>query len=169
MRINQMESGTMRARGSRSAFLIPAILLALALLAAPGAPAAWAVAPVNANWRGLAIKGYDPVAYFEEGKPVQGKAEHAFSWMGASWHFASARNRDLFRADPGRYAPQYGGYCAWAVSQGYTADIDPAAWRIVNGKLYLNYDKAIQEKWAKDIPGHIAKADTNWPDILKKK
>lgn len=146
-----------------------ALLLALALLAGPPAQAAWAAAPVNASWRGLAIKGHDPVAYFEEGKPAEGRPEHAFSWMGAAWRFASARNKEAFQADPGRYAPQYGGYCAWAVSQGYTADIDPAAWKVVNGKLYLNYSQDVQKNWAKDIPGHIAKADKNWPGVLGKK
>ncbi|MEK6709163.1 MAG: YHS domain-containing (seleno)protein [Nitrospinota bacterium] len=109
------------------------------------------------------------VAYFEEGKPVQGKAEHALAWMNATWRFASAKNRETFQADPGRYAPRYGGYCAWAVSQGYTADIDPAAWKIVNGRLYLNYSKSVQKDWEADIPGHIARADKNWPEILKKK
>lgn len=166
MGINQMESGTVRSRGLRSGFLILASLLALALLAAPAARAA---APVNVARGNLALRGHDPVAYFEEGKPVRGRAEHAFSWMGAAWRFASAKNRELFRADPGRYAPQYGGYCAWAVSHGYTADIDPAAWRIVDGKLYLNYSRPVQRDWEKDIPGHIAKADKNWPGVLEKK
>lgn len=161
-----MEGGTVRSRGLRSGFLILALLLALALLAAP---AAWAAAPINVARGNLALRGHDPVAYFEEGKPVRGRAEHAFSWRGAAWRFASAKNLELFRADPGRYAPQYGGYCAWAVSQGYTADIDPAAWRIVDGKLYLNYSKSVQRDWEKDIPGHIAKADKNWPGVLEKK
>ena len=142
-------------------------VFALALLAA--APAAWAAAPVNVDKAKLALQGYDPVAYFEEGKPVKGKAEYTVAWMEATWRFASAKNKEAFQADPARYAPQYGGYCAWAVSQGYTADIDPSAWKIVNGKLYLNYNKSIQEKWAKDIPGLVAKADKNWPGILKKK
>lgn len=164
-----MENLRMRLRSLSPNCLVPAFLLALALLGALGAGAARAAAPVNTNWRGLAIKGYDAVAYFEEGKPVAGKAEHAFAWMGATWRFASARNLDRFRARPAHYAPQYGGYCAWAVSQGYTADIDPDAWKIVDGKLYLNYNKSVQANWEKDVPGNVAKADANWPGIAGKK
>ena len=143
------------------------VLLALALIAGTGAPAG-AAASLNLARGGLALHGYDPGAYFEEGKPVKGQAAHSLSWMGATWRFASAPNKKAFQAGPERYAPQYGGYCAWAVSEGYTADIDPNAWRIVNGKLYLNYSKSIQGRWEKDIPGHIAKADRNWPGVLKK-
>ncbi len=114
---------------------------------------------------GAAIEGYDPVAYFTDGKAVPGKDGITHEWMGATWKFANAEHRDAFAADPGKYAPQYGGFCAWAVSQGYTAKIDPAAWRIENGKLYLNYSKSVQARWAKDIPGNVAKADANWPEI----
>jgi hypothetical protein len=85
--------------------------------------------------------------------------------MDATWYFASAGNRDLFAADPDKYAPQYGGYCAWAVSQGYTAKIDPEAWKIVDGRLYLNYSKDVQAQWSEDIPGNIAQGDANWPKI----
>ncbi|NEP76447.1 YHS domain-containing (seleno)protein, partial [Okeania sp. SIO2G5] len=115
---------------------------------------------------GVAIDGADPVAYFTESKAVIGSAEFSHEWQGATWHFASAENRDLFAAAPEEYAPQYLGYCAWAVSQGYTAPIDPEAWKIVDGKLYLNYDQRVQNRWAKDIPGNIAKADANWPGVL---
>jgi YHS domain-containing protein len=119
------------------------------------------------NWRGIAIKGYDPVAYYKEGKPVEGSSKFELNWKGAKWRFASAENRDLFISEPEKYAPQYGGYCAWAVSEGYTAGVDPKnAWRIVGGKLYLNYNVDIQKKWAKDIPGNIKKADANWPGVL---
>lgn len=121
------------------------------------------------NWRGLAIKGYDPVAYFKEGKPVKGSGQYELEWKEAKWRFSSAANRDLFKDNAQEYAPRYGGYsCAWAVSEGYTASIDPQnAWSIVDGKLYLNYDVKIKEKWEKDIPGHIKKADENWPGVLK--
>jgi hypothetical protein len=120
------------------------------------------------NWRGIAIKGYDPVAYYKDGKPVKGSGDYEFKWKDAKWRFASAEHRDLFEADPERYAPRYGGYCAWAVSQGYTASVDPQnAWSIVEGKLYLNYDVEVKEKWEKDIQGNIAKADANWPGVLK--
>jgi YHS domain-containing protein len=121
---------------------------------------------VNASsFTGTAIEGYDPVAYFTEGRPVEGKSEFSHDWMDATWYFASAENRDLFAADPDKYAPQYGGYCAWAVAQGYTAKIDPAAWKIVDVRLYLNYSKDVQAQWAQDIPGNITKGDANWPKI----
>ncbi|MDP3069447.1 MAG: YHS domain-containing (seleno)protein [Opitutaceae bacterium] len=139
-------------------------LLLLAFAALP----AHAVSPVNATFFGVAIKGYDPVAYFESGKPVKGDSAFAHEWNGATWRFASAAHRDVFKAAPERYAPQYGGYCAWAVAQGYTAGIDPDAWKIVAGKLYLNYSPEVQKKWAGDEPGNIAKADTHWPKLLKK-
>lgn len=116
---------------------------------------------------GVALGGTDPVAYFTEGKPVQGSPAHSYDHDGATWHFASAETRDAFAADPERYAPKYGGYCAWAVSQGYTAKTDPDAWRIVDGKLYLNYNKAVQQRWEGDIPGNIAKGDANWPGLDK--
>ena len=125
--------------------------------------------PVNATLFGVAIKGYDPVAYFTEGKARKGDSKFTHEWNGAKWHFASAAHRDAFVAAPEKYAPQYGGYCAWAVSQNYTANTDPeTAWKIVNGKLYLNYSRDVQKKWEQDVPGHIAKAEVNWPKILKK-
>ena len=120
---------------------------------------------INTNWRGLAIKGYDPVAYFTEAKPLEGNADFEFQWADATWRFTSAAHRDLFVADPESYAPQFGGYCAWAVSQGYTAGIDPVAWRIVAGKLYLNYSLQVQKTWEEDVPGNIKRADANWPKL----
>jgi YHS domain-containing protein len=123
--------------------------------------------PVNTTFTGVAIKGYDPVAYFTDGKPVKGDADFSHGWNGAEWRFASAAHRDLFKADPSKYAPQFGGYCAWAVSRGYTAGIDPDAWKIVNNRLYLNYSAKVQSQWAEDISGNIAKAEENWPKIIK--
>ena len=116
---------------------------------------------------GLAIRGTDPVAYFTEGGPVAGSADFAYTWNDVTWQFASAENRDLFAANPEQYAPQYGGFCAWAVSQGYTASIDPNAWSIVDNKLYLNYSKGVQRRWERDIPGNISQADANWPGVLE--
>lgn len=115
---------------------------------------------------GLAIHGTDPVAYFTEGAAVTGSPEFTHDWGDATWQFASAENRDLFAANPQQYAPQYGGFCAWAVSQGYTASIDPNAWRIVEGRLYLNYSPGVQRRWERDIPGNISSADANWPGVL---
>ena len=114
----------------------------------------------------LAVGGYDAVAYFEEGAPVEGSSDFEYEYEGATWRFSSEANRDAFAADPAAYAPQYGGYCAWAVSQGYTAKGNPQNWRIVDGKLYLNYNDEIQRRWEKDIPGFIEKADANWPGVL---
>lgn len=115
-----------------------------------------------------AVRGYDVVAYFTKAKPVEGKSGFSLKWGGAEWRFANAENRDLFAANPEKYAPQYGGWCAWAVSQGYTASIDPKAWRIVNGKLYLNFSKSVQSQWLGDVPGNIAKGDRNWPGLKRK-
>lgn len=117
---------------------------------------------------GVAIRGYDPVAYFTNSEPVKGKDEFSYDWQGATWKFASAENQDSFSSNPEKYAPQYGGYCAWAVKEGATAPIDPQAWKIVDSKLYLNLNPDIQKQWQKDIPGNIAKADQNWPGVLKK-
>lgn len=114
---------------------------------------------------GVALGGSDPVAYFTEGKPAAGSGDFRYDHDGTTWHFVSAANRDAFAADPEKYAPQYGGFCAWAVSQGYTAKTDPDAWRIVDGKLYLNYNRSVQRRWEGDIPGNIAKADANWPAL----
>jgi YHS domain-containing protein len=118
--------------------------------------------------RNGAIRGHDPVAYFEQKGPVKGSKRFAHAWSGATWHFASAENRDRFAADPERYAPRYGGYCAYAVASGYTADIDPAAWSIVDGRLYLNYSLRVRERWSRDIPGNIRKGDANWPAVLQR-
>lgn len=138
-------------------------ILTLLLLSAS---AAMALSPINKSWTGVAIEGYDTVAYFTEAKPVKGNSEFTHKWMDATWRFASAENRDRFAEAPEMYAPQYGGYCAWAVSQNDTAGIDPKAWKIVDGKLYLNYSLKIQAKWAKDIPGHIEAGDRNWPGLV---
>ena len=114
--------------------------------------------------KGVAVAGYDPVAYFTEKKPVQGKADITLEHDGATWRFASAANRDAFKTNPAKYQPQYGGYCAWAVASGYAAKGDPEAWTISGGKLYLNYNKSVQSNWEKDIPANVRKADANWPN-----
>jgi YHS domain-containing protein len=116
----------------------------------------------------LALSGYDAVAYFTESKAVPGKAEFEHAWNGARWRFASAANRDRFAAAPETYAPQFGGYCAWAVSRGYTASGDPNAWSVVGGKLYLNYSMKVRAQWEQDVPGNIAKGVANWPSVLSK-
>lgn len=116
----------------------------------------------------LAVSGYDPVAYFVVGKPVKGNRAFTSTHAGAQFVFASAANKATFDADPAKYAPQFGGYCSWAVSQGYTASTDPQAWKIVGGKLYLNYSPDVAVTWARDVPGNIAKGNANWPVVLDK-
>ena len=143
-------------------------LIVLGVSTLLGASAAWSKDPVNSTLFGkTAIHGYDPVAYFTDGKPVPGKEDFEFQWMGAKWLFASAEHRDTFKSAPDKYAPQYGGYCAYGVAQGNAVDIDPNAWSIVDGKLYLNYDMGVQKKWKQDVPGFIVKANKNWPAVLK--
>ena len=116
--------------------------------------------------RGVAIKGTDTVAYFSEGKAVKGDKTYSYQWGNTTWWFKNQENRDLFAQNPEKYAPQFGGFCAWAVSQNYTAPIDPQAWTIVDGKLYLNYNKSVRNTWSQDIPGNIAKGNRNWPNLL---
>lgn len=143
------------------------LVLAVLITVFTIAPAAAKDPIYTSTFSSLAIRGYDPVAYFTEHKPVEGNSAFEFRWKGATWRFSSTENMARFRADPEAFAPQYGGYCAWAVSQGYTASSDPTAWRIVGDKLYLNYSHDIQRQWAEDIDGNITKADTNWPGVLK--
>ena len=132
-----------------------------------GATPALADGKIYTSW-GVAIDGTDPVSYFTEGKPVEGSRDITADWNGATWRFASAANRDMFLAEPEKFAPQYGGYCAWAVSQGYTASTEPEHWAIVDGKLYLNYSAGVQRDWQKDVPGFITNANANWPGIEAK-
>ena len=116
---------------------------------------------------GAAIKGHDPVAYFKDGKPIKGSPEHKAAYKGSVFHFSSNANRDAFAADPAKYAPQYNGFCAFGAAGGYKAAVDPAAFTVVNDKLYLNYNKAIQKQWSADIPGFVAKADKSWPAVSR--
>jgi hypothetical protein len=117
---------------------------------------------------GLALSGYDAVAYFTQSKAVKGEPEFEHEWEGVRWRFASAANREAFALSPAKYAPQYGGYCAYAVSRDYTYATDPEAWKVVDGKLYLNYDKKVRTLWEKELPEAISRADRNWPAVLAK-
>jgi hypothetical protein len=114
---------------------------------------------------GVAVGGRDPVAYFVDGRPRAGSPDITAAHGGATWRFVSAENRAAFLADPAKYAPQFGGHCSWAASQGYLAKGDPEQWRIVGGKLYLNYNASIHRRWERDIPGFIRKGEANWPKI----
>jgi YHS domain-containing protein len=151
----------------RTALAACAFAAAAPAHAAASTPAAARKPPVFTGLvKGVAVGGYDAVAYFTQRKPVPGRLELTAEHEGATWRFASEENHTLFLADPGKYAPQYGGYCAWAVASGYTAKGDPHAWTIANDKLYLNYNKAVQRGWEKDIPGNVRKGDANWPAVL---
>ncbi|WP_282607461.1 YHS domain-containing (seleno)protein [Pelagibius sp. Alg239-R121] len=143
-----------------------AALVFAAALPQLSTPAAAKDPVYTTTFSSLAVSGYDPVAYFNEGKPVEGSSDHEFEWNGVTWRFASSANQEIFMQDPEAFAPQYGGYCAWAVSQGYTASTDPTAWRIVDGKLYLNYSHSVQRRWETDVAGNIVKGDSNWPKVL---
>lgn len=151
----------------------PYALVARALAAVAGLFALFAAGLAHAKpetftrFGGPAAGGYDVVAYFATGAPAKGDAAFAFQYQGAEWRFANAANLEAFKKDPAAYAPQYGGYCAWAVAQGYTAPGNPKNWSIVDGKLYLNYNDKVQRDWLVDPKGFIAKGDANWPGVLK--
>jgi YHS domain-containing protein len=125
-------------------------------------------AAVNLDRAALALRGYDPVAYFTIGKPTPGKAEFTAVHEGATYRFASAEHRDAFGKEPAKYAPQYGGFCAWAAAQGYKADADPTAWKVVDGRLFVNYNVSVQRGWNADAAGLIKKADVKWSTIASK-
>ena len=116
----------------------------------------------------VAIGGYDPVAYFSTGKPTPGTGHHTATHKGATYLFSSKNNQEVFEANPEKYAPQYGGYCAYGVSVGKKFFSDPQRWKIVDDKLYLNLDGDIQKKFNRDVSGAIAKADANWGRIKDK-
>ena len=117
---------------------------------------------------GKAIKGYDPVAFFTESKAVMGSDKFSYSWNGATWLFSNQQNLQRFKADPGRYAPQYGGYCAYGASKGRKVPSEIDTWTIYNNKLYLNYSQEVKETWVKDEPGYIQKADRQWSEVKNK-
>jgi YHS domain-containing protein len=118
------------------------------------------------NDKGVAVQGYDVVAYFTDKAAVKGSAQHAHIWNGVEWRFASPEHLDAFVKDPARYAPAFGGYCAYGVSRGYAVDVDPEAFAVVDGALYLNYSKSVQRTWNEDRVGYISKARQRWPEVL---
>jgi YHS domain-containing protein len=125
-------------------------------------------AAVNTTADGVALRGYDAVAYFAVDRAVEGNAAHSFAWNGAKYLFSSAENLEKFQQNPEAYTPQFGGYCSYAVSKGYTADGDPQAWKIVDGKLFLNYSPAVKEKWEKEQEENIRKGESNWREFKTK-
>ncbi len=115
---------------------------------------------------GIAIRGYDTVAYFTQGQAVEGSADITTEWQGATWQFSSEEHKDLFVATPEKYAPQYGGYCAYGIANDYVVKIEPEQWSIIDDKLYLNYDARIQKAWSKNIAGYIKTADRKFEKLL---
>lgn len=150
----------------RRAALLCAALFAFATPALAAKPEVYR----SANWS-YAINGADAVAYYSlaaNAAPVQGSDQFTLEYKGAKWRFASAANRDAFAAEPARYAPQYGGYCAWALARNKLAPGDPAVWHVKGGKLYLNVNKSIQKQWLANVDRDIANGDKNWPGVLAK-
>ena len=150
------------------------LLLLLGAAACFASGAALAAPPINTLKTGLlggrsdtAILGYDTVAYFTVGKPVKGQDRFATVWNGAKWKFSSQANLDLFKSDPDKYAPQYGGYCAYGVAQDNLVRIEPDKFKVLDGKLYLNYDAEVQATWLKDPAGYIKQADAKFKALLK--
>jgi YHS domain-containing protein len=139
-------------------------ILALAMISAASAKSL-----LNVDRSGVGIKGYDPVAYFTENKAVKGNAQFQSKADGVIYYFASAENKAAFDTNPAKYEPQFGGFCAWAVSRGYTASIDPNAFQIVNGRLLLQYSLNVRKDFSADTEGNLKKADANWPSIIEKK
>ncbi len=151
---------------------------AVLLMSLTMAGAAQAASPINTlgsgglfgggKETGIAIRGYDPVAYFTDNKPVAGKEEFVTEWMGAKWKFASQDHLDKFKAEPAKYAPQYGGYCAYGIAKDHVVKIEPDQWTVVDGKLYLNYDADVQKSWKADQASYIKQADAKFPVLIKK-
>lgn len=146
------------------------LMLAVAAFAAPVAIVSPALADggvfVGVEGESIAISGYDAVSYFQgEGVPVDGDAQYTVKWNGADWHFANQANAEAFKANPTAYAPQYGGHCAWAMSRGSLAPGDATLYKLVDGKLYLNFNEGVQKTWLKDIPGYVSKSDPAWEKV----
>jgi hypothetical protein len=122
--------------------------------------------PINSSPEKLAIRGYDPVAYFTEGRAIKGYHDLRHDWMGATWQFSSYHHCELFIADPEKFCPQYGGYCAYGVSLGKFFSGDPDLWTVKEGKLYLNLNHEIEKIWKQDAQAYIKKADIEWPKLF---
>jgi YHS domain-containing protein len=140
-------------------------------LIAPGTVLAFDInstAAVDVDAQGVGIHGYDPVSYFSQGLAVKGSTKYQAHHAGVSYYFSSSQQRDTFMATPTKFAPQFGGFCAMGVALGKKLDGDPEAWRIVDGKLYLNVNKDIQKKWLEDVPGNLKRAGDEWPSIKDK-
>ena len=156
-----------RARGAAFAVMMVVLGLVVGIAGSAAAGADSSVPAVNFA-EGIGLKGYDSVAYFVSGAPTKGSEQYSFARKGVTYRFASAGNLEKFKADPEKYLPQYGGYCAYAMSLDRIADIDPSRWAIVNGKLYLNNGFVAEKLWSLNKSGNIVSADRNWPQYPKK-
>lgn len=145
------------------------ILLTLWLLMLSWPVSAQTKSLLNLDKSGLALQGFDPVAFFTDHKPVKGKPELGYRYEGALYYFATKEHRDVFKADPAKYAPAFGGYCAYGVSRNRLVEIDVEAFQIVEGRLLLQYSKGVRNDFNQDVPGNLAKADANWPVLQQKK
>ena len=152
----------------KHAFIRLAAAVALAASVAPAAPALAAGTEVNVTITGLALRGYDPVAYFTDGKPVLGDYTITAQQDGATYRFASEDHKALFLKDPDKYLPEYGGFCAFGTAKGVKVDGDPTVWKIVDNKLYLNLAPAVATRWDQDIPGNIKTANEKWTVVKDK-
>jgi YHS domain-containing protein len=141
-----------------------AIITALALSGAAHAEKTL----INKDKTGLALQGYDPVAYFTDGKPVKGDAKFTASYRGATYRFASDEHKKMFEADPAKYEPQFGGYCGYAASINKISPISPHFWQVLDGRLVLQHNNKALTLWNKDVPGNLKKADENWPGLVEK-
>lgn len=140
------------------------LFLIAVLLSAGSVGVAQADEPYNSG-DGIALGGYDVVAYHREGRALLGERRHRANWSGTTWHFSSEANRAAFVADPERYAPKFGGYCAWAAAEGYIAPVDPEVFHIVDGSLYLNFSRGVARRWQRDVAGNLRRGSENWPRL----
>jgi len=150
-------------------YFVYVAIIALVGICAAACTKTEGVAKINTTSEGLAVRGYDAVAYFAVQNAIKGNPQFEYAWNGAKWLFSSAENLEKFKADPAAYAPQFGGYCAYAVSHGHTADGDPLAWKVVDGRLYLNYSPEVKQMWEKEQGKFIKDGETNWSQFSIKK
>lgn len=165
---NYSRSAVMKWLSTISVFLAVLISISTSVAIAASPPSNTLKTGLFGGHTDTAILGYDPVAYFVIGKPAKGQDAFVNEWNGAKWKFVSQANLDLFKANPEKYAPQYGGYCAYGVAADNLVTVEPDKFTIINGKLYLNYDADIQQKWLKDPAGYIKQADSKFQSLLKK-
>ncbi len=143
------------------------LFLAFLVLAAWSAMAA-AKELLNVDGNGVAIQGYDPVAFFTDNRPIKGSPQFQSEYKGAKYYFVSSEHKAAFEKEPAKYEPQFGGYCAYGVSHGRKAPIKIEAWQIVNGRLLMQYDLDIKGEFNRDQQGSLKKADENWPGLVEK-